>query len=180
MTEMRNIMDFITYNSTLKACGEEYKKIVFWNRFIRNPLETILSWLPALLTIALMIMGYLNIYLAVIYAACWVYPLYIFFIQFKSSVKYHLKNRDPAESAPCTITLQDTGIIADIPSFGRTEAYKWDEPDTIYKKYGYYLFFNKSKMIVMLREADIPTEQRSFAAEYIKSHVDMNKCKILF
>ncbi len=173
-------MDFITYTTTLKACGDEYKKIVFWNRFIRNPLETILTWVPSIITIVLTSMGFFNTYLAVLYAACWAYPLYIFLIQFKNSVNYHLKNRDPAESAPCKITLQDTGIIADIPDFKRIDTYRWDEPTTIYKKYGYYLFFNKSKMIVMLREGDIPEDKRSFVAEYIKSHVDMNRCKVLF
>ena len=35
-------------------------------------------------------------------------------------------------------------------------------------------------MIVMLREGDIPEDKRSFVAEYIKSHVDMNRCKVLF
>ena len=36
-------MDYIKYKTTLKASGDEYKKIVFWNRFVRNPVETILT-----------------------------------------------------------------------------------------------------------------------------------------
>ena len=39
-------MDIIKFNTTLKASGKDYFKIVFWNRFIRNPIELILSWLP--------------------------------------------------------------------------------------------------------------------------------------
>lgn len=35
-------MDYIKYETTLKASGREYSKIVFWNRFIRNPIELIL------------------------------------------------------------------------------------------------------------------------------------------
>ena len=85
-------MDYIKYKTTLKASGDEYKKIVFWNRFVRNPVETILTWTPAVITIVLIVLGFLNTYLAVIYAACWAYPIYIFFFQFKSSVNYHLKN----------------------------------------------------------------------------------------
>lgn len=84
-------MDYIKYKTTLKASGDEYKKIVFWNRFVRNPVETILTWTPAAITIVLIVLGFLNTYLAVIYAACWAYPIYIFFFQFKSSVNYHLK-----------------------------------------------------------------------------------------
>lgn len=44
-------MDYIKYETTLKASGREYSKIVFWNRFIRNPIELILTWLPAAITI---------------------------------------------------------------------------------------------------------------------------------
>lgn len=96
-------MDYIKYETTLKASGREYSKIVFWNRFIRNPIELILTWLPAAITIVCIALGCFSSYLAVIYAACWCYPIYIFGFQFKSSVNYHLKNRDASESAPCTI-----------------------------------------------------------------------------
>lgn len=173
-------MEYIKYESTLKAGGDEYKKIVFWNRFIRNPIETILTWLPAAATIVFICLGYLNTYLAVIYAACWAYPIYIFFFQFKSSVNYHLKNREASESAPCTITLTQNGILAEIPDFDKTISYEWDNFTTIYKKFGYYMLFEKSKMTVMLREADIPKDIQNAAADFIRTHVDMNKCKVLF
>ena len=39
-------MDYIKYETTLKASGREYSKIVFWNRFIRNPIELILTCFP--------------------------------------------------------------------------------------------------------------------------------------
>ena len=165
-------MDYIKYKTTLKASGDEYKKIVFWNRFVRNPVETILTWTPAVITIVLIVLGFLNTYLAVIYAACWAYPIYIFFFQFKSSVNYHLKNREASESAPCTITLMDSGILAEIPDYDKTLNYEWDSFTTIYKKFGYYMLFENSKMTVMLREADIPENQRNAASDFIKSHVD--------
>ena len=71
-------MDYIKYETTLKASGREYSKIVFWNRFIRNPIELILTWLPAAITIVCIALGCFSSYLAVIYAACWCYPIYIF------------------------------------------------------------------------------------------------------
>ena len=40
--------------------------------------------------------------------------------------------------------------------------------------------FNKGKMVVMLRQADMSEEQREAAGDYIKKNVDMNKCKVLF
>ena len=82
-------MDFIKYDTTLKASGKEYEKIVFWNRFIRNPIELILTWLPAIASIVLISMGFISSYIAVLYAACWCYPLYIFFFQFKPFIPFY-------------------------------------------------------------------------------------------
>lgn len=68
-----------------------------------------------------------------------------FGFQFKSSVNYHLKNRDASESAPCTITLMESGILAEIPEFELTYNYSWDDFTTIYDKFGYYMFLKKGK-----------------------------------
>lgn len=173
-------MEYIKYNTTLKASGAEYTRIVFWNRFLRNPTELILTWIPAIFSAVMMALGGLTTYLAVIYAACWCYPLYIFVFQFRNSVHYHLKHRDPAESAPCSITLMENGILAEIPDYDMTQNYNWDDFTTIYSKFGYYMMFQKNKMLVMLRQADIPETQRSAAADFIKKNIDMNKCKVLF
>jgi hypothetical protein len=173
-------MDYIKYETTLKASGREYSKIVFWNRFIRNPIELILTWLPAAITIVCIALGCFSSYLAVIYAACWCYPIYIFGFQFKSSVNYHLKNRDASESAPCTITLMESGILAEIPEFKLTYNYSWDDFTTIYDKFGYYMFFEKGKMTVMLRQADMPEQERHAAADFIKKNVNQNICRVLF
>ena len=173
-------MNELKYNTTLKASGKEYEKIVFWNRFLRNPIELILSWIPAVISIVLMSMGYISYFTGALYAGCWLYPIYIFAFQFKNSVSYHLKHRDPSEEAPCIISLTTECIIADIPPFEIVETYQWSDFTVIYKKLGYYMFFGSKKMIVMLRIADMSEEQQQTIPEYIKSHVDMNKCKVLF
>lgn len=173
-------MDVIKYETTLKAQGNDYKKIVFWNRFLRNPVELILTWIPAVLSIILIALGFFNTYLAVIYTAFWCYPVYIFFFQFKSNVNHHLKHRDPAEDAKCAITLTSNNIMAEIPDFDLIYTYNWDEYTTIYYKYGYYMMFNKSKMIVMLNTHDMSSEQQSCIGSFIKKCVDMNVCKVTF
>lgn len=173
-------MDYIKYNTTLKACGNEYKKIVFWNRFIRNPIELILTLIPAVISTVLICLGMFNTYLAFFYTASFCYPLYIFFIQFKNSVNYHLKHRDPSESASCTMTLMANSILAEIPEYELMHSYDWNEFTTAYDKFGYYMFFNGGKMVVMLRKADMGPEQLAEAPSYIKKCVDMNKCKVLF
>ena len=71
------------YNTTLKASGNDYKKIVFWNRFLRNPIELILTWIPAAISLVMLILGKYNSFLLIIYAICWFYPIYIFAFQFK-------------------------------------------------------------------------------------------------
>ena len=132
---MRIIMDIIKFNTTLKASGKDYTKIVFWNRFIRNPIELILSWTPAIISLVLLSLHYYSSFLLILYAVCWFYPIYIFAYQFRSSVNYHLKNREASESAPCTITLMDSGILAEIPDYEKTINYEWDSFNTIYKKF---------------------------------------------
>ncbi len=173
-------MDYIKYDTTLKASGKEYQRIVFWNRFIRNPIELILTWIPAIISIIAMSMGYITTYLAVIYAACWAYPLYIFGFQFRNSVSYHLKHRDPAESAPCTITLMENGVLAEIPEYNRMDHFEWTDFTTIYDKFGYYMMFQKGQMLLMLRKADMSKEQLAAAPDFIKKNIDMNTCRALF
>lgn len=173
-------MEFIKYETTLKASGSEYKKIVFWNRFLRNPIELILTLTPAVISIVLICMQFFNTYLAFFYAAAFCYPLYIFAFQFNNNVSYHLKHRDPAESAPCTMTVMESCILAEIPEYETSYSYNWDDFTTIYFKYGYYMMFNGKNMEVMLKKSDMSPEQQEAISGYIKEHIDMNKCKVLF
>ena len=50
----------------------------------------------------------------------------------------------------------------------------------VYNKFGYYMLFNKGRMIVMLNQNDMPEDVKSAVPAYIKSHVDRNICKINF
>ena len=173
-------MRIIKFNTTLKASGKDYFKIVFWNRFIRNPIELILSWLPAVISLVLLCLHYYSSFLLILYAVCWFYPIYIFGYQFRSSVNYHLKHRDPSEEAPCTITLMNNAIMADIPEHNLVYTYEWNQFTNVYNKFGYYMLFNKGRMIVMLSQKDMPDDIKAAVPAYIKSHVDRNICKINF
>lgn len=173
-------MNIIKYNTTLKASGKDYSRIVFWNRFIRNPIELILSWTPAAISLVLLVCGIYSSFLLILYAVCWFYPIYIFAYQFKSNVNYHLKHRDPSEDAHCIITLADNAIIADIPDHNLTYTYEWDQFTSIYNKFGYYMLFNKGRMIVMLCQKDMTDDIKSMVPSFIKEHVDRNICKLYF
>lgn len=170
-------MDIIKFDSVFKASGDEYARIVFWNRFLRNPTELILTFVPAVICIVFLCMGYTNTFALIIYLICFAYPFFSY-RQYKSAVAYHLKNRDASEGAACTFTLMDTGILAEIKEHGIINTYKWDDCTTVYNRVGYYLLFNKSQMLVMLRKADIPENLRDAVSAYIKGHIDGNKCVI--
>ena len=71
-------MDVIRYTTILKASGAEYKKIVFWNRFLRNKLEPIISIIPALTSIVLLFLGFYNPFFIFAYIIFCVYPLFIY------------------------------------------------------------------------------------------------------
>lgn len=170
-------MDIIRFNTRLKADGKEYSRIVYWNRFWRNKTELILSCIPAIASIVLFACGFRSSFLMIVYVIFCAYPFFIF-SQCKSSISYHLEHRDASESAPCEITLMPTGILAEIKDFNISYTYNWDEFTTIYDKLGYYMMFNKGRMIVMIRKADIPEEFKKPFIDYIFEHADQNKCLI--
>lgn len=168
-------MDIIKFHSVFKASGKEYARIVFWNRFLRNPTELILTLVPALISIFFLAGGYMGTFALILYLACFAYPIFTY-RQYVSAVNYHLKNRDASEGAACTFTLMDTGILAEIEEHNIVHTYHWSDCTTIYDRVGYYLFFQKNKMLVMLRKADIPDDLRTPVLEYIQSHIDGNQC----
>ena len=73
----------------------------------------------------------------------------------------------------------ESGILAEIPEFELTYNYSWDDFTTIYDKFGYYMFFEKGKMTVMLRQADMPEQERHAAADFINKNVKQNICRVL-
>lgn len=168
-------MDIIKFHSVFKASGEEYAKIVFWNRFLRNPTESILTILPAVISTYFLFNGYTSTLPLILYCICFAYPIFVY-RQYKSAVAYHLKNRDASEGAPCTFTLMDNGILAEIEEYNIVNNYHWADCTTIYDRVGYYLLFQKGTMLVMLRKADIPADLQKAVKEYIASHIDGNKC----
>lgn len=170
-------MDYIKFSSTYKADGKKYEQIVFWNRFLRNKTELIISTVPAIISIGAIACGYRATYLMVIYFICIIYP-FLAYRQFKLSVKYHLEHRDKLESAPCQFTLMDSGILCEFNESDEKKVFKWEDFTTVYDKLGYYMCFNKGDMLVMLNKADIPDDLKTAVYEYIDKHIDHNKCVI--
>ena len=172
-------MNVIRYTTKLKASGDEYKKIVFWNRFLRNKLEAILSVIPAISSIVLFAFGIHNSFFIIASVIFCVYPFFIY-TQYKRAVQYHLKHRDQSETAPCEITFMENGILAEITEFDLRYIYHWDDFTAIYDKYGYYMMFKKGEMLVMLRKADIPTELQKPVIQFMSDNVNQNECMLLF
>lgn len=74
----------------------------------------------------------------------------------------------------------DNAIMADIPEHDLVYTYEWNQFTNVYNKFGYYMLFNKGRMIVMLSQKDMPEDIKKAVPAYIKSHVDRNICKINF
>ena len=68
--------------------------------------------------------------------------------------------------------------MADIPEHNLVYTYEWNQFTNVYNKFGYYMLFNKGRMIVMLSQKDMPDDIKAAVPAYIKSHVDRNICKI--
>lgn len=170
-------MTHIKFHSTYKADGKKYEQIVFWNRFLRNKTELIISFLPAVISLVLFIIGYRTIFHMIVYCIFFAYPP-IMFRQSKNAVSYHLKHRDAMESAACDFTLMDTGILCEFDDFEEKKIFKWADFTTVYDRLDYYMFFQKGDMLVMLNQNDIPSELKEAVRTYIDEHIDHNKCII--
>ena len=64
----------------------------------------------------------------------------------------------------------DNAIMADIPEHDLVYTYEWNQFTNVYNKFGYYMLFNKGRMIVMLNQNDMPEDVKSAVPAYIKSH----------
>lgn len=79
-----------------------------------------------------------------------------------------------------TITTDMITAQIDLDNEQSIENYDWNDFTTIYFKQGYYLMFDKSKMLVMFNSQDMSQEQREAFPDLIKRSVDLNKCKLAF
>lgn len=170
-------MDFINISSTYKPSGKEYENIVFWNRFLRNKTELIISFLPAICSIVAFVIGYRSTFLMILYCIFMLYP-FIAYRQFKNAVKYHLEHREASEGAHCDFTLNDIGILCEIDGVDEKKTYKWADFTAVYDKLNYYMFFIKGDMQVMINQKDISPELSKEVYDYIFNHIDHNKCVI--
>lgn len=170
-------MDYIKFTSTYKADGKKYEQIVFWNRFLRNKTELILTFLPVVISIYFFSQGYRSTFIMLVYFIFFVYP-FLAYKQFKSSVEYHLKHRDPSEHSVCQFTLMDSGILCELQDTEEKKIFKWESFTTVYNRLNYYMFFEKDTMHVMLNQEDIPAESKDDVLKYIKDHINHNKCAI--
>lgn len=179
-------MDTLTFKSQLKASGTDYKNIVFWNRFFKNPTELILTWVPAALTIVALVNGFLSGFLAIVYAICWFYPIFIFAYQFPTSIKYHLEHRPKTEDMLCTFELSEEGVKITSDETDENgapavnEYFEWKTFTASYLKSGYYMFFEGNKMLVMMKEADFPAGKKADFVKFFRDHADGNKCRFYY
>ena len=154
----------IRFTSTQKPDGKEYKKITYWNRFIREKIETLI--LIALIATSIscgiyrLTTGTMDTFWAILCIVFLFYPI-IVITQFNSSIRYHLKHRDPSESAPCEFCLMENGILIDVPECDVHKFIKYDEFTHVYTNvFGYYMMFRKNTVLAMIRHSDIPEGQK--------------------
>lgn len=157
---MKNTVNFI---STLKPDGDEYKKITYWNRFFRTKTESVITFGLALLAIGYavskLIAGQMTLGIALICLIVAFYPVLVI-TQFNSNIRYHLKHRDPCESAPCQYSLMENGILMDVEGFENAHHfYKYEEFTSIYLNvFGFFMLYKGNTPVVVLRRADIPKD----------------------
>lgn len=167
-------MNFVQFTSTLKPDGKEYKKIVYWNRYIRMKGESLFLIFVFICGI-LVIATQKELYKLIIGALGICFPIMVI-MQFNSSIAYHLKNRDKTESMPCKYTIMQNGILTEIPEENYSKLYKWEDSTKVYNRLGYYMFFNKNDMTVMISKSDVAKEDLQTLKNLIKNGMGPKKC----
>ncbi len=171
----------IRFTSTQKPDGNEYKKITYWNRFVRVKVETLI--MLALVIVGISCAAYrlttetMDTFWAII---CIVFLFYPFLIitQFNTSIRYHLKHRDPAETSPCEFCIMENGILIDVPECDVHNFVRYDEFTHVYTNvFGFYMMFQKSKVLVMIRHSDIPEGRKDDFEDMMVAGLS-NSCKV--
>jgi len=161
-------MNIIKFISTLKPNGKKYKQICFWNRFIRTKFESILYL--AFIIIAIFIISKTQELTALLLVAALVCVPIIMITTFNNDVNYHLENREEYLDAPCTFTIMNNGILAEIQEYNHIEQVKWEDITRIHNVLGYYMLFNKSEMLMMLDKTAIDDKDKASVAELMKKY----------
>lgn len=155
-----SVKTVIRFTSTQKPDGDEYKKITYWNRFVRVKTETLIMASLVLVSICCgiyrLVNGTMDSFWAILCIVFLFYPVLII-TQFNASIRYHLKHRDPAETSPCEFCIMENGILIDVPEHDVHSFIRYDEFTHVYTNvFGFYMMFQKSKVLVMIRHKDIP------------------------
>ena len=180
--EERHYMNtVIRFTSTQKPDGDEYKKITYWNRFIRTKIETVIMLALIVLSIGCGIYrlasGTMDTFWAILCIVFLFYPVLII-TQFNSSIRYHLRHRDPSETAPCEFCLMQNGILIDVPEYDVHNLIRYDEFTHVYTNvFGFYMMFQKNKVLVMIRHSDIPAGQKDAFEDMMVAGLN-NNCKV--
>lgn len=171
----------IKFTSVKKPKGEEYKKITYWNRFIRTKVEAIIMLLLVILGVATMIYrlgnGTMNSMWFIMSLIFIGYP-WLIISQFNRTIRYHLKHRDPAEDAPCEFTVMDNGVLMESADIDARDFVRFDELTSIYLDvFGYYMCFKKNKAVIVIKKSDVPEGQLEALEKMILGGIG-SECKI--
>ena len=171
----------IRFTSVKKPKGDEYKKVTYWNRFVRTKIETIILILLIILGISSLIYrlgnGTMNT-LWMIVSLCFIGYPWLIITQFNSSIRYHLRHRDPAEDAPCNYTVMDNGILMENDEVEFREFHRYDEFTSVYTDvFDYFMMFQGSKVLVMIKKADVPAGQLETLEKIVLAGIN-SECKI--
>lgn len=171
----------IRFSGTQKPVGKEYKNVTYWNRFIRTKTETLVMAVMVIFSLAF---GFyklsnetMDLAWAIILLILIFYPFMVI-TQFNASIRYHLKHRDPAESAPCEFCLMKNGILIDVAEPEVHTMIRYDELTHVYTNvHGFYMFFIKDKVVAMFRHSDIPDGKDKEFEQMLMEGISP-KCKV--
>lgn len=148
-------MNVIRFTQKYRPEGKEYEKIFIWNRFLRKKSELIIIFAPTLICIISIAMGYFSPIFTPAYIFFILYPL-LAYLQFKATIKKHLRNRKAKDNAYCEVNIMDNGILLINNEHDIRELHKWEDIKKVYDRFGYYLIYGDKKMLALLKKDNFP------------------------
>ena len=133
-------MKILRFTAPFKPKGKEYIYVGMWNRYMKNKILLLSSFIPTFCSFYFIAQGveprYLPVFLLV---AC--YPIFSVGA-YLLRIKQHFRYRSPLDTAMTLFTLMDNGILIEKEGQEIPSLYHWDKFNLCYELKHYLLLYH--------------------------------------
>lgn len=170
-------MKILRFTAPFKPKGKEYIYVGMWNRYMKNKILLLSSFIPTFCSFYFIAQGveprYLPVFLLI---AC--YPIFSVGA-YLLRIKQHFRYRSPLDTAMTLFTLMDNGILIEKEGQEIPSLYHWDKFNLCYELKHYLLLYKTDTLLLVLDKTYIKPEELGKIRKFILEHLPDNK-KIVY